>query len=224
MGRLMRRIALLIAGIALLQAAPAAAAEPQLTVPRAKLAAAFHCSDGISNAAKEPILLSTGDRRHGRRALRVAEAGARPLPAPVLLRRLPRLHDRRRPGLGPVPRLRDPQGGAAGRPPAGDLRDQPGGAAAADRADLLAEPRAEGDRRDRRRRHPARTNVEFGEPCSASNPCAPAIWQQAAGSNFLRALNSQPRRVAGPDQLDDRPQPERRSRAAVRAGPIRPRR
>ena len=33
---------------------------------------------------------------------------------------------------------------------------------------------------------------------SAANPCPPADWQQAAGSNLLKALNSQPFEAPGP--------------------------
>lgn len=34
--------------------------------------------------------------------------------------------------------------------------------------------------------------------CSATSPCPPAIWQQAAGSHLLRALNRQPFEAPGP--------------------------
>ena len=35
-------------------------------------------------------------------------------------------------------------------------------------------------------------------PCSATNPCPPADWQQAAGSKLLEALNAQPFEAPGP--------------------------
>jgi hypothetical protein len=35
-------------------------------------------------------------------------------------------------------------------------------------------------------------------PCSAANPCPPAVWQQAAGSHLLKALNRQPVEAPGP--------------------------
>jgi hypothetical protein len=35
-------------------------------------------------------------------------------------------------------------------------------------------------------------------PCSASNPCPPAIWQQAAHSHLLTALNREPVEAPGP--------------------------
>jgi triacylglycerol lipase len=34
--------------------------------------------------------------------------------------------------------------------------------------------------------------------CSATAPCPPAYWQQAAGSNLLKALNAQPLEAPGP--------------------------
>ena len=40
------------------------------------------------------------------------------------------------------------------------------------------------------------TTVGLGS-CSASSPCPPADWQQGAGSNLLRALNSQPDETPG---------------------------
>ncbi|MGE5408881.1 MAG: esterase/lipase family protein [Syntrophothermus sp.] len=43
------------------------------------------------------------------------------------------------------------------------------------------------------------TTVGSGSnPCSETNPCPPAYWQQAAGSNLLRALNRQPFEAPGP--------------------------
>jgi hypothetical protein len=41
------------------------------------------------------------------------------------------------------------------------------------------------------------TTVGAGS-CSATVPCPPAYWQQAAGSNLLKALNSQPLEAPGP--------------------------
>ena len=41
-------------------AAPAAAAEPKLTVSKAKLAAALKCTEGIDGAARTPVMLHKG--------------------------------------------------------------------------------------------------------------------------------------------------------------------
>lgn len=54
------RALLAAAGLVLLLAAPAAAAEPALRTPRAKLAAALHCQPAVERARAEPVLLVTG--------------------------------------------------------------------------------------------------------------------------------------------------------------------
>jgi triacylglycerol lipase len=54
------RILLVAAGLVLLLAAPARAAEPGLRTPKAKLAAALHCQDAVTRAGAEPVLLVTG--------------------------------------------------------------------------------------------------------------------------------------------------------------------
>ena len=41
-------------------AAPAAAADPPLTVPKAKLDAALHCHGKLRGAKRQPIMLVTG--------------------------------------------------------------------------------------------------------------------------------------------------------------------
>ena len=185
------KFALLIAAAVLLCAAPAAA-EPQLTVPRSDLAAAFHCSDGIENAAKEPILLSTCTGATGGELYAslkpVLDRYRHPscyvdypdyttadvqISAQYLvfaIRRTRQLADR------PLAIYGISQGALLPRialtywPSLGPKV-----------TDVIA---AAGTQHG--------TTVEFGQPCSASNPCAPAIWQQVAGSNFLRALNGQP--------------------------------
>jgi hypothetical protein len=54
------RALLATAGLWLLLAAPAAAAEPPLRTPRAKLAAALHCQPAVTHAKAQPVLLVTG--------------------------------------------------------------------------------------------------------------------------------------------------------------------
>jgi hypothetical protein len=41
------------------------------------------------------------------------------------------------------------------------------------------------------------SNAGGGSVCSSESPCAPAYWQQRAGSNLLEALNSQPDETPG---------------------------
>ena len=49
-------------------AAPAAAADPPLTVPKAKLDAALHCHGKLQGAKRQPIMLELGHSRARRRA------------------------------------------------------------------------------------------------------------------------------------------------------------
>src|SRR4051794_5658319 len=190
MTRRMRRIALFIAGIALLAAAPASA-EPQLTVPQAKLAAAFHCNGKIRNATKEPILLSTGTGatggelyaslkpvldRYGHPSCYVdfpdyttADVQISAQYLVFAIRKTERLADRSLAIYGIsqgalLPRIALTYWPSLGRKV----------------TDVIA---AAGTQHG--------TTVGEGS-CSSSTPCAPAIWQQAADSNFLRALNGQP--------------------------------
>src|SRR3954451_25215424 len=190
-GRL-RWAALLIAAIALANAVPAAAAEPQLTVPRAKLAAAVHCTAKIRNASQEPILLSTGTGAAGSEFYATLKPALDAYRHPscyvdypdfttadvqvsvqhlvFAIRREARIADR------PLAIYGISQGALLPRialtywP---SLRSKV--------TDVIA---AAGTQHG--------TTVEVGAGCSASSPCAPALWQQEAGSNFLRALNGQP--------------------------------
>src|SRR3954452_8865445 len=173
----MRRIALVIAGAALLAAAPASAAEPQLTVPQADLAAAFHCNGKINHATKEPILLSTGTGatggelyaslkpvldRYGHPSCYVDYPDYTPADVQIsaqylvfAIRKAERLADR------PIAIYGISQGGLLPRialtywPSLGRKV-----------TDVIA---AAGTQHG--------TTASVGSPCSASNPCAPAIWQ-----------------------------------------------
>ena len=163
----LRSSAVAVALCALVGAAPAAAADPPLTVPRPSSTGR---STATANSGREAraLLFVTGTGATGERATRSVKAPSTPWP-PGLRRRLPRLHDRRHPGLRPVPGLRDPgEYRRSGR--RRDLRDQPGRPAAALRAHLLAEPAADGHRRPRRRRHPARHHPRRPGGCSARIP------------------------------------------------------
>ena len=56
----------------------------------------------------------------------------------------------------------------------------------------------------------------LGDPAAcAAGGCAPAVWQQAAGSKLLAALNAQPDETPGPDRLDDGPLDHRRDGPAA---------
>jgi hypothetical protein len=55
-------------------AAPAAAADPPLTVPKAKLDAALHCHGKLQGARRRPIMLVTGTGATGDEAYRLRRA------------------------------------------------------------------------------------------------------------------------------------------------------
>ena len=178
--------------------AGAPAAEPQLTVPRAQLAAAFHCPDSVRSATREPILLSTGTGATGgelyaslkpvldayrRQACYVdfpdfttADVQVSAQYLVFAIRREARIADR------PLAVYGISQGALLSRialtywPSLGP-----------NVTDVIA---AAGTQHG--------TTVEVPPGCSESNPCAPALWQQGAGSNFLNALNAQPDESPGP--------------------------
>lgn len=64
----------LLAALTVLAAAPAAhAAEPKLTVPQAKLAAALTCTEGVENATRTPLMLVTGTGASGDEAYAIGK-------------------------------------------------------------------------------------------------------------------------------------------------------
>lgn len=190
-GRL-RWAALLIAAFGLANAVPAAAAEPQLTVPRAKLAAAVHCTANTRNASREPILLSTGTGAAGSEFYATLKPALDAYGHPscyvdypdyttadvqvsvqylvFAIRREARIADR------PLAIYGISQGALLPRialtywP---SLRSKV--------TDVIA---AAGTQHG--------TTVEIGSGCSQAQPCPPAVWQQVRGSNFLSAFNPQP--------------------------------
>ena len=187
-GRLIGTVAL-VAALAVAVPAPAVASGPKLTVPEADLQAAFNCPIDPTNATRTPLMFVTGRGATGDQGYLIGRAGFEAYGHPGRSRQLSRLHDRRHPGLGPVPRLWVAPGVEDGRPQDRGVRHQRGGLLP--RFALTYWP-------DLRRKvsdvlsaagthHGTRV---FG--CSDTSPCAPANWQQAAGSNLLRALNAQP--------------------------------
>ena len=198
-----RRLAVaLIAVIALPFAATASAkppAGPKLTVPKADLAAAFHCPRPVENATDTPIMLVTGTGASGEQAYLIGEGAFEAYGHPVCyvdfpdfttadiqvsvqylvygLRREAALSGRKVAVFGIS------QGGLLPRfaltywP---DLRSKV--------SDVLA---AAGTQ------HGSNVGKVSGNPCSAANPCTPAGWQQQKGSNLLNALNSQPDETPG---------------------------
>jgi hypothetical protein len=200
-----RRVGVVLGGVATLVAliaAPSAGAkEPPITVHTALLSAAFHCHGSLRNATKEPILLVTGTGATGEQTYAFGKGAFDALGHPVCdvnfphyetadiqvsvqylvyaIRRESKLSGREIAVFGIS------QGGLLPRfaltywP---DLRTKV--------TDVLAAAGTE---------H-GTTVPPFanGRRCSASRPCAPAIWQQQAGSHLLNALNAQPVEAPGP--------------------------
>ena len=71
-----------------------------------------------------------------------------------------------------------------------------GGLLPAVRAHLLERPAAQGQRRPRGRRDPARNERRL-RLHAPSMPCSPAEWQQIKGSKLLGAINGQPDETPG---------------------------
>ena len=177
-------------------AATAAASGPRLTVSTAKLRAAVKCEPGVAHATRTPLMLVTGTGVTGDQFNEIAKPALERYGHPACyvnypdsttadiqvaveylvygLRREYRLAQRKIAVFGIS------QGGLLPRfallywP---DLRRKVG--------DVLA---AAGVQHG--------TTVGRGD-CTAQAPCAPAIWQQLAGSNLIRAIDAQPDETPG---------------------------
>ncbi len=200
--RLPRHLVPCAALLALACASPAAAAPstgPKLTVPRAKLAAAFHCPTPVRHAKKTPIMLVTGTGATGAQAYSIGKDAIDTYGHPGCyvdfpdsttadiqvsvqylvwgLRREAALAGRKVAVFGIS------QGGLLPRyaltywP---DLRNKV--------SDVLA---AAGTQ------HGTNVGLKSPEACSAKNPCTPAAWQQRRGSKLLNAINSYPDETPG---------------------------
>lgn len=170
-------------------ASPAAAAGPELTVPKSQLEAAFHCPVDPTKATKTPLMFVTGTGATGEQGYLIGQSAFEAYGHPVCyvdfpdyttadiqisveylvygLRKEFKLAGRKVAVFGIS------QGGLLPRfaltywP---DLRRKVG--------DVLA---AAGTQH----------GTTVARACSAATPCAPANWQQARGSNLLKALNGQ---------------------------------
>jgi hypothetical protein len=190
----MRALAILAVAI-LAPALPAAASGPDLTVPKRKLRAALQCAGQIEDAKRTPLMIVTGTGATGDQAYALGKDALDAYGHPLCyvnfphfmtgdiqiaveylvygLRREFRLAGRKVAVYGIS------QGGLLPRfaltywP---DLRRKV--------SDVLSA-----------------AGTQHGTtltPCSASFACPPAGWQQARGSDLLRALNSQPDETPGP--------------------------
>jgi hypothetical protein len=197
-GRVGTPLAILVA--LLLLAAPASAKrpwEPPIEIPKLELEAAFHCHGGVEGTSVEPILFVTGTGSSGEQAYLIGHGAFEAFGHPVCdvdfpdyttadiqvsaqylvyaIRREHRMAGRQLAIFGIS------QGGLL---PRFALTYWPGLRPMV--SDVLA---AAGTQHG--------TTVGAGS-CSATSPCPPAFWQQAAGSNLLRALNRQPVQAPGP--------------------------
>jgi hypothetical protein len=217
--------ALAVAAVCLTAAAGAGAAEPKLTVPRAKLAAALKCTDGIRDAGRTPIMLVTGTGVSGDEAYAIGKPAFDAYGAPVCYVNFPGyttadvqvsvqylvhgLRKTSRRAGRKVAVFGISQGGLLPRialtywP---SLRSKV--------SDVIA---AAGTQHG--------TTVGRIEDCGPQRRCVPAWFQQARGSNFLRALNAYPDESPGPtswttvrSRFDEtvRPQTGRRPTSALR--------
>lgn len=174
---------------ALAFAAPAEARSPALTVPKAKLRAALHCHGTVKNATREPIMLVTGTGASGEEAYTIGKDAFDAYQHPVCDVDFPHhttadiqvsvqylvygIREEARRARRRIAVIGISQGGLLPRVALTywpDLRTKV--------SDVLA---AAGTQH----------GTKIGRRCSATKPCAPAVWQQRAGSHFLQALNAQ---------------------------------
>lgn len=173
--------------------------EPPITIPRTELEAAFHCHGTVEGSPTQPLLFVTGTGATGEEGYLIGKGAFEAFGHPVCdvdfpyfttadiqisvqylvyaIRREARIAGR------PIAIFGISQGGLLPRfaltywP---DLRSKV--------TDVLA---AAGTQH-------GTTVVGPSGGCAASNPCPPAVWQQAAGSRLLEALNSQLVEAPGP--------------------------
>ena len=178
-------------------AAPAVAADPPLTVPKAKLDAALHCHGKLQGAQREPIMLVTGTGATGDEAYAIGKGAFDVYKHPVCTVNFPDfttadiqvsvqylvngIRSMERRAARPIAVIGISQGGLLPRfaltywP---SLREKV--------TDVLA---AAGTQHG--------TSL-FDPAVCAPSGCAPALWQQAQGSKLLTALNAQPDETPGP--------------------------
>ncbi len=196
-----RRLALPTLALALTALLPATAraAEPALTVPRAQLAAALHCGEGVRDASRTPIMLVTGTGATGAEAYAIGRPVFDAYGAPVCyvdfpnsttadlqvsvqylvhgLRVMARRAGRRVAVFGISQGALLPRVALTYWPSLRRRVSDVVGAAGPHHGTTV--PRALDCRRLRL-------------------ACIPASWQQAAGSRFLRALNARGDETPGP--------------------------
>jgi triacylglycerol lipase len=184
----------MLGALACLTFAGPAAAGPPLKINPAKLEGAFHCTGDITNAPSEPIMLSTGTLGTGTGLYAFLKRAFDAYGHPVCWVDYPDLTTadvqdsvqylaygvrQMARAAGPVAVYGISQGALL---PRVALTYWPGLQRKV--TDVIAVAGTQHG-----------TTVGLG--CSIASPCPPALWQQEAGSNFLRALNRQPDETPG---------------------------
>ena len=193
----LRSSAVAVALCALVGTAPAAAADPPLTVPKAKLDAALHCHGKLQGTTLQPILLVTGTGATGDEAYAIGKGAFDAYGHPVCTVEFPAfttadiqvsvqylvsgIRAMARRSAQPIAVFGISQGGLL---PRWALTYWPSLRPLV--TDVLA---AAGTQHG--------TTLGDVNACAAHG-CAPAVWQQAAGSKLLAAINAQPDETPGP--------------------------
>lgn len=178
---------------------PAAAAAPELTVSQTDLDAAYHCPVPVENAASTPIMFVTGTGASGGEGYAIGKDAFDAYGHPVCYVDFPDhttadiqvsvqylvngIRREAREAGRKIAIVGISQGGLL---PRVALTYWPGLRSKVSDVVALAGTQ-----------HGSDVGEKAGRGCSTSNPCIPAGWQQRAGSNFLRALNSQPDETPG---------------------------
>lgn len=187
--------ALAVLGL-LLTTSPAMAADPPLTVPPAKLAAALKCTGDLKGSAKQPLMLVTGTGASGDQAYAIGKGAFDAYGAPVCWVNFPDFTtgDIQVAVQYLVAGIRT-EARRAGRPIAIFGISQGG---LLPRIALTYWPSLRAKVTD----VIAAAGTQHGTTAGGSNECAAgcpaAYFQQARGSKLLQALNAQPDETPGP--------------------------
>jgi pimeloyl-ACP methyl ester carboxylesterase len=196
----MRIIAMALLALTVAGADVAVAAEPALKTPKRKLDSALVCPDRVTPAGRQPVLFVTGTGSRGAEGYSLVQEPLRRLRRPVCYVEFPAymtadvqvsaeylVHSirvlSRRAGK-PIAIVGLSQGGLLGRwaltywP---SLRRKV--------TDVVALAGTQ---------HGTMALTLIGDACSPYAGCSPAVFQQAAGSNLLRALNAGRDETPGP--------------------------
>jgi hypothetical protein len=193
-------VALVLAGLCAASAGVAAkpkpAPEPALTVPKSELEASYRCEGMVLRGGPQPLLFVTGTSTTAEEGYLLVRGAFETLGRPVCLVNFPdyTTADIQVSVQYLVYAIRR-EYAEAGKPIAIFGISQGG---LLPRFALTYWPSLRAEVSDVLAAAGTQHGTTVASPCSASFPCPPAAWQQAAGSALLRALNSQPFEAPGP--------------------------